>query len=314
MNGVSIKYFVITIASIFVALGVGILIGFSLNSEKFVQKQFQQQLSLIDKNLIGLKKENDRLVKKIDEYKSQINQLEKINDTLVNAYLKTCKSNAVVSLIVTSTDYSYNDLIDFLRKNQIKLSRIVKIKRAFVDVLNNKTSDFPEYKLPEDAINTLMLYAVFDMKDDLITKLTEKRYIEINRLSGEIADTILIAGGNTLQNDTFNAVDRRFIEKLKNINDLNIVGVEQSYSELNYCEKYKSMGLDTVDNIDELTGKVSLMELIRGGNGNYGTKKEANLLMPNTFISIEVSENSLKKRRESLLEQYQNIQATNVMP
>jgi len=314
MNGVSIKYFVITIASIFVALGVGILIGFSLNSEKFVQKQFQQQLSLIDKNLVELKKENDRLVKEIDEYKSQINQLGKINDTLVNAYLKTCKSNAVVSLIVTSTDYSYNDLIDFLRKNQIKLARIVKIKRTFVDVLNNKTSDFPEYKLPEDAINTLMLYVVFDMKDDFITKLTEKRYIEINRLSGEIADTILIAGGNTLQNDTFNAVDRRFIEKLKNINDLNIVGVEQSYSELNYCEKYKSMGLDTVDNVDELTGKVSLMELIRGGNGNYGTKKEANLLMPNTFTSVEVSENSLKKRRESLLEQYQNIQSTNVMP
>ncbi|WP_252864476.1 copper transporter [Caldicellulosiruptor bescii] len=113
MNGVSIKYFVITIASIFVALGVGILIGFSVNSEKFVQKQFQQQLSFIDKNLVELKKENDRLLKEIDEYKTQINQLGKINNTLVNAYLKTCKSNAVVSLILTSTDYSYNDLIDF---------------------------------------------------------------------------------------------------------------------------------------------------------------------------------------------------------
>lgn len=313
MNGVSIKYFVITIASIFVALGVGILIGFSVNSEKFVQKQFQQQLSLIDKNLVGLKKENDRLLKEIDEYKTQINQLGKINDTLVNAYLKTCKSNAVVSLIVTSTDYSYNDLIDFLRKNQIKLARIIKIKRTFVDFLNNKTNDFPEYKLPEDTINTLMLYAVFDMMDELLSKLTEKRYIEINRLSGEIADTILIAGGNTLQNDTFNAVDRRFIEKLRNLNDLNIVGVEQSYSEINYCEKYKSMGLDTVDNVDELTGKVSLMELIRGGNGNYGIKKEANLLIPNTFISIDVSENSLKKRRESLLEQYQSLQSANIM-
>lgn len=64
MNGVSIKYFVITIASIFVALGVGILIGFSVNSEKFVQKQFQQQLSFIDKNLVELKKENDRLFKR----------------------------------------------------------------------------------------------------------------------------------------------------------------------------------------------------------------------------------------------------------
>lgn len=218
-----------------------------------------------------------------------------------------------MSLILTSTDYSYNDLIDFLRKNQIKLARIVKIKRTFVDVLNNKTNDFPEYKLPEDAINTLILYAVFDMKGELLSKLTEKRYIEINRLSGEIADTILIAGGNTIQNDTFNAIDRRFIEKLRNINDLNIIGVEQSYSEINYCEKYKSMGLDTVDNVDELTGKVSLIELIRGGNGNYGIKKEANLLMPNTFTSIDVSENSLKKRRESLIEQYQSLQSANII-
>lgn len=193
--------------------------------------------------------------------KHKINQLGKINNTLVNAYLKTCKSNAVVSLILTSTDYSYNDLIDFLRKNQIKLARIVKIKRTFVDVLNNKTNDFPEYKLPEDAINTLILYAVFDMKGELLSKLTEKRYTEINRLSGEIADTILIAGGNTIQNDTFNAIDRRFIEKLRNINDLNIIGVEQSYSEINYCEKYKSMGLDTVDNVDELTGKFHLLSL-----------------------------------------------------
>lgn len=46
MNGVSIKYFVITIASIFVALGVGILIGFSVNSEKFVQKQFSAAVKL----------------------------------------------------------------------------------------------------------------------------------------------------------------------------------------------------------------------------------------------------------------------------
>ncbi|BCS81236.1 copper transporter [Anaerocellum diazotrophicum] len=313
MNGISIKYFVITIASIFVALGVGILIGFSVNSEKFVQKQFQQQLILIDKNLVELKKENDRLLKEIDEYKTQINQLGKINDTLVNAYLKTCKSNAVVSLIVTSTDYSYNDLIDFLRKNQIKLARIVKVKKSFIDVLNNKTNAISEYNPHEDMIASLALYTTFNIENSTLVKLIENRYIETNRLSGEIADTILIAGGNTLQNDTFNAVDRKVIEKLRNINDLNVIGVEQSYSEINYCEKYKSMGLDTVDNVDELTGKVSLVELIRGGNGNYGTKKEANFLMPNAFTSIDVSENSLKKRRESLLEQFKRLQSSNAM-
>lgn len=62
------------------------------------------------------------------------------------------------------------------------------------------------------------------------------------------------------------------------------------------------MGLDIVDNVDELIGKVLFIEFIRGGNGNYGIKKEVNFLMFNIFISIEVFENLLKKRREGLFE------------
>lgn len=66
----------------------------------------------------------------------------------------------------------------------------------FVDVLNNKINDFLEYKFLEDIINILVLYVVFDMKDEFLIKFIEKRYIEINRLLGEIVDIILIVGGN----------------------------------------------------------------------------------------------------------------------
>ncbi|AZT90396.1 hypothetical protein ELD05_06920 [Caldicellulosiruptor changbaiensis] len=312
MNGIGVKYFIITIASIFLALGIGIVIGFSLNSEKFVQKQFQQQLNIIDKNLVALKKENDRLSKEIDEYKNQIAQKDKINNALVSAYLKIGKAESTVSLIITSTDYSYNDLIDFLRKNGIKINKVIKIKSSFLNIENTEKElsvDFSGYKFPDDAIKDIAIYSVFDIKSDLVKKLVEKRYIEENRLLSGISDTIILAGGNTVQNNNFNKLDRKIVEFLNDIDSLNVIGLQQSYSEINYCEYYKSMGLSTVDNVDEISGRVSLIELIRGNSGNYGTKKGATSIIPTNFINVEDAKKALEKRRTSLLvelEKYQN--------
>ncbi|WAM32866.1 copper transporter [Caldicellulosiruptor morganii] len=309
MNGIGIKYFIITIASIFIALGVGIIIGFSLNSEKFVQKQFQQQLNVIDKNLINLKKENDRLLKEIDEYKNQVAQQGKINNSLVNAYLKLGKIDSAVTIVITSTDYSYNDLIDFLRKIGIKINRIIKIKSSFLNIVNENSNEFGSYKLPDDAIKDITVYSVFDIKSELIKMLIEKRYIEVNKLSSGISDTVVLAGGNTLQNNNFNKIDRKMVEFFVDINNLNVIGVQQSYSEVNYCEYYKNMGLNTVDNVDETSGRISLIELIRGNNGNYGTKKEATSIIPSNFVGIEDAKKALENRRTSLLvefEKYQN--------
>ncbi|WAM30652.1 copper transporter [Caldicellulosiruptor naganoensis] len=309
MNGIGVRYFIITIASIFVTLGVGIIIGFSLNSEKFVQKQFQQQLNIIDKNLVALKRENDRLLKEIDEYKNQIVQQGKINNALVNAYLKMGKIDSSVTIVITSTDYSYNDLIDFLRKSGVKINKIIRIKSSFLNIERENSVDYSGYKFPDKAIEGIVIYSVFDIKSNLVTDLIEKRFIEVNILSSGISDTIILAGGNTRQADNFDKLDRKIIESFNNINNLNVIGVQQSYSEVNYCEYYKNMGLSTVDNVDEISGKISLIELIRGNSGNYGTKKEATSIIPSNFLSIEDAKKALEKRKTSLLiefEKYQN--------
>lgn len=308
MNGVSIKYFIITIASIFIALGIGIVIGFSMNSEKFVQKQFQQQLILIDKNLTNLKKENERLLKEIDEYQSVISQKDKINKVLFNAYLKCGKPNSNLTIIVTSSDYSYNELIDFLKENGIKIAKIIKFKSSFTNSsMQNITSNFSDNLSVDDLFKEIAIYSVFNIKTSHIDTLIEKRFIEENRFNNNISDTVIIAGGNTLQNNYFNNIDKRIINFLKDIDDLNVIGIQQSYSEANYCEFYKNMGLSSVDNIDELSGKIALIELIRGNVGNFGTKKEANSLIPSNFLTPDASEKSLKKRKESLLSQLELI-------
>lgn len=316
MNGISMKYFIITIASIFLALGIGIVIGFSLNSEKFVQKQFQQQLNIIDKNLVALKKENDRLSKEIDEYKDQIVQKDKMTNALMNAYLKIGKVESAVSLIITSTDYSYNNLIDFLRKNGVRINRIVKFKNSFLNTENIEKElqiNFESYKFPDDAIRDIVIYSVFDIKSEAVDKLVEKRYLEENRLFSGVSDTIILAGGNTTQNNNFNKLDRKIVEFLNNISNLNVVGIQHSYSEINYCDYYKNMGISTVDNVDEVSGKISLIEIIRGNIGNFGTKKEATSVIPTNFITNEDAKRALEKRKASLLvefEKYQNATFT----
>ena len=44
--------------------------------------------------------------------------------------------------------------------------------------------------------------------------------------------------------------------------------------------RYNSLGLSTVDNIQEYSGYYSLVELFGGAKGDYGTKNTADSIVP----------------------------------
>jgi len=129
-----------------------------------------------------------------------------------------------------------------------------------------------------------------------------------NSFSNNISDCIIIAGGNSSDNNNFNLIDLKIINSIKGYYKFPIIGIQHSYSEVNYAENYKNAGLYTVDNVDEDSGIVSLIELIRGGSGNYGIKNEATSLIPNKFLSFSESQKIVNSRKQLLNEQFLLIQ------
>jgi hypothetical protein len=59
-----------------------------------------------------------------------------------------------------------------------------------------------------------------------------------------------------------------------------VVGVERTDADPSSIAFFDSLGLTTVDNVDEVAGRVSLVYALRGAQGNFGVGEEADELVP----------------------------------
>ncbi|MDB8987029.1 copper transporter, partial [Parabacteroides merdae] len=73
------KYYIVTIGAIFIALGIGMLVGFNLNYDQELSKQQAAIIDDLDAKFEDIKTTNDELEGKLDkkesEYKKLVNYL-----------------------------------------------------------------------------------------------------------------------------------------------------------------------------------------------------------------------------------------------
>lgn len=64
--------------------------------------------------------------------------------------------------------------------------------------------------------------------------------------------------------------------------DVPIVGVEESSNNPSGIDWFKQRDISSVDNIDQLTGRTSMVFVLAGASGAFGTKSSADRLLPQT--------------------------------
>ena len=65
---INMKYYIVTIGSIFLALGIGIIVGFNLNYDQELSKQQSEVLSQFEEKFDSLNEEKSDLNKQIDSH------------------------------------------------------------------------------------------------------------------------------------------------------------------------------------------------------------------------------------------------------
>lgn len=63
--------------------------------------------------------------------------------------------------------------------------------------------------------------------------------------------------------------------------DVPVVGVEATDAEQSAIETYRDHGFSTVDNVDTATGRLALAVVLEGERGAFGVKDEADAVLPN---------------------------------
>lgn len=291
--GINARYYVISIASIFISLGLGIFIGFNMNGQELYLNQYESLVNSLENKFIEYQKQNENLQEKI---KNLNIKNEKQSIFVENAFLELIHNklpNLNVAIIETTNDYSYSDI----EKTLITSGAYVPLKIKYEEkVFNTTKEDLKsisnltgiEVSQDTDLINLInkeiLNFIIYKDTTDILQLLIDNQYVVFNLNYDSIdqlnINDIIIAGGSK--------ENKR--EKIQNLNinlaeilkeeGLNVTGVEKNNVEISYISELKRINISTIDNIDTLIGKISLVYILKGAYGHYGEKPSAEFLSP----------------------------------
>ena len=90
---------------------------------------------------------------------------------------------------------------------------------------------------------------------------------------------VLVGGANDTAEVLPDLIDVPFITEVQRFG-VRIVACESGDSLISCIPNYKAQGITTVDNVDRLAGKLSLVWAVAGAEGHFGAKDTADQLLP----------------------------------
>lgn len=286
----NIKYYVLTVVSIFLALAIGIYIGFMFDAQDILMSQKEDIVTQLEERFDYLEEENKAVRDEIAKVTQENEQIKEFNRAIYGDVIKDKLNGVKIAIIETSEDYIYKGVGQILESAGAEVTSITTIKSNFNSNLELLKNAYERVTGTENLDNNNITKLAVDVIAQEIISGEDSRAIEAFKLEELIdatgkylmaVDYIVIAGGRKEKDDTrFDVIDKRIIDACKKSN-IPIVGVEKENVQFSYIDKYKDNRISSVDNVDTIMGRVALVLAIDGRPGNYGVKPSAESLVPN---------------------------------
>lgn len=286
---INMKYYIVTIGAIFIALGIGIIVGFNLNYDQELSEQQAVVISDLDKRFEELKTKNDKLedslVKLNKDYDEVVEFINQSTDKIIVDVL----ADKNIGIISTNENNDYNNEVsETLAKATANVAFDIVIKDDILD--KNKYVEISNYleteiKSSDELINFIVDSLSIEGKKDKLIYLQDAGIITINSISDSYYsyESVVITGGSESKDreENYKNIDKVLIPKLKEKNKY-LVGVQNTNVKLSYIDLFKEEKISTIDNVNEGVGKVSLVLELENTKtyGNYGRLESADSLMP----------------------------------
>ena len=277
---INMKYYIVTIGAIFIALGVGILVGFNLNYDQALSKQQSEVLESFNTEFDDLKEKNKNLQSEIESLNGDIEATREYIDKNIDVLTKDVLTDKNTGIILTNENSDYSEDVEKLITNAngtLSFNIVIKDNISDEEKLAALSKDLNKtFKSSQDVINYIVsslgsakgydqLYALEELGVIKINNIDEKKYQDY--------DSVVLLGELTGKDakDKFNAKEKLILDGLKEENKY-LVAVSQRDSNHEVLKLYSENNISTIDNINEGMGKISLTTLLKNQNtvGHYG--------------------------------------------
>lgn len=286
---INMKYYIVTIGAIFLALGIGIIVGFNLNNDQELTKQQSEVLGEFETRFDSLNKEKEELQNQIDSLNEDYNELKSYVSKNYSILVSDELSDKNTGIILTNEKNDYSeDLEQIIKDADGELAFNIVVNDAIDD--ENKLKELSdkldtEIKTSQDCINYIVDALNGDSAKEDLQKLQDLGLIKIKSLSDDYAsyDSVVLVGENEDENikSSFEVKDKNIISKLKSEKKY-LVAVQREGSKSEFIKLCSDSKISTINNIDEAVGKISLTMLIKDESkvGNFGIGEDTQDLMP----------------------------------
>jgi len=284
---IDLKYHIASLVAVFLALGLGILIGSTVSGGDAIIEQQQQLADNLEQQLEELREKNEIMQMEIASIQVDYNIQKQFEEQALPLMIQDKLKDKSLAIIETN-NYSFSDdLINTLNMAGGEVKSVTTILNG-LNAGEKKDEICKELgwgSLSDETFIRRIAKAVAEgvcMGDNLavLNYLAGKELLDMKGDFGVQLDGLIIVGGSQdNQNIKIKVIDIPIIEYFLS-RKIPVFGVEKSNVVCSYMEEYQKKRISTVDNIDTIPGQVALVLAISGKPGHYGVKSTAQQLLP----------------------------------
>lgn len=280
---IDFRYHAMSLAAVFVALALGLLLGVTLGDTSLVADARGGLEDSLKGDLNEARQESsdrkDQIERQTEFMGAAYPQL--VNDRMAGQRVATIGSAGVAQ----STLKSVTRAVEPAGANVAYIAQLLakpqysKIANALdlEDVVKDETPTAAEADQLGRAVGRRLARG---------RNTTVMRRLVFSRLSGDIKRSRLFAyarqeptDADTPEGKIFDGFERGVVAGLSQ-QAARVAGVENTTTEPSNIEWYNSLGLSTVDDIQDFAGYYSLVAIFNGAKGDYGYKDTADSIVP----------------------------------
>lgn len=252
----------LSLAAVFLALGLGILVGSGM-SDDVVLRQQRLVIDQMSEEFKTLRAEKQQLEADMELLTRELSFWEQYHGALFPSLAAGSLSGRTVAVVSQGAQVP-EALLTMLSDSGAVLSPLVQIAAG------EEPGRADGELLPPVA--ALLLGNAGDEELSALSRLEQEERLRLEKWDGQAADTVIFYLGSRPR------AGAAFIKKLAarlSADGLELVALESRDVSDSLLGDLKELGVSTIDHADTVFGQVSLLGVLLGRPGHYGTKAAA---------------------------------------
>jgi len=284
------RYHISSIIAVFLALGLGIFVGSTLDGEHVLVREQQQMIIQLEQEFRGLREQVRSTRQEADYYREWVGRYQQFVQSIFPRLVDGKLSGKRIAVVRTVMAGDVGDVVGAL-----------KLAGASVESVTLLTGplNLPDQAVMADLAGLLgwtgpvnpgqlaaqlgsILAEVVHSADarPVVDLLIDVGLIKVSGRYGVPLDAVVLVGGSSIERENyFRLLDLPMIRRFREAG-IEVIGSEFSTSPCSYIKYYQAHQLSTIDNIETILGQTALVLALTGQQGHFGIKNTAQSILP----------------------------------